>query len=572
MRAPRGLPRCIARSGPLTLAGASALSLVACVGERPAAHDDAPGTIVIATVGAPQPLVPPLVATLQGMQMMDQLFDRLAEPGDSLNVVGDAGLRPRLARGWRWGPDSLSIAFSLDERARWHDGRPVTSADVRFTHALYRDTAVASAVAPLVADIDSVSAPDPRTAVFHFRRRSPQQFFDATYQMYVVPEHLLATAPRGALGTSAFARHPVGSGRFRFVREVPGQLVEMAADTGNFRRRPGVARVLWTVRSDPNAATRALLAGEADVWEQVRPDMLSQVATAADLRPVAYPSLDVGFVAFNLGAGGAATRRPTLLADRALRRALAAAVDRASAARNVFDTLAFADVAPVPRALTGWTPAATGPRFDADSARAALDALGWRDADGDGVRERAGRPLAFTLLVPSTSSARMRYAVLLQAQWKAVGARVAVEPADLARFQSRVAAGDFDAALLATHADPAPASLLQQWGAPGAGGRGAANVGGYRSAAFEALMDSAGAAFEGARARTLYERAFTLLADDAPAIWLYEPRNVAGVHRRLEPAVLRADGWWSGLADWRVRPGAALARDRASSVTSTAAR
>jgi peptide/nickel transport system substrate-binding protein len=85
-------------------------------------------------------------------------------------------------------------------------------------------------------------------------------------------------------------------------------------------------------------------------------------------------------------------------------------------------------------------------------------------------------------------------------------------------------------------------------------------------------MDSAGAAFDAGRARALYERAFTLLADDAPAIWLYEPRNVAGVHRRLEPAALRADGWWSGLADWRVRRGAALARDRLASVTSTAAR
>jgi peptide/nickel transport system substrate-binding protein len=431
---------------------------------------------------------------------------------------------------------------------------------------------VASPAAPLVADIDSVSAPDARTAVFHFRRRSPQQFFDATYQMYVVPQHLLAGVARDSLATSAFARRPVGSGRFRFVREEPGQLVEIAADTLNYRGRPGVGRVLWTVRGDPNAATRALLAGEADVWEQVRPDMLPQVVAAADLRPVAYPSLDLGFLVFNVRPAQNGAREHPLFGDRALRRALATAVDRASAARNVFDTLAYGDVAPVPRAVSGWAASATGPRFAADSARAALEALGWRDGDGDGIRERGGRPLAFTLLVPSTSAARMRYAVLLQAQLKTVGARVDVEPVDLARFATQLDRRAYDAALLATHTDPAPASLLQQWGAPGAGGRGAGNVGGYHNAAFEALMDSAGATFDHARARALYQRAFTVLADDAPAIWLYEPRNVAGVHRRLEPGALRADGWWSGLADWRVRPGATLARDRAAIAHTASAR
>ena len=519
------------------------------------------GTLVIATVGDATGLLPPLVGSIQGAQVVEQLFDRLADVGDSLQTIGDAGFRPRLARGWRWSADSLSIAFALDPRARWHDGRPVTARDVRFTHAVYIDPAVASPVAPLLANVDSVSAPDSLTAVFWFRRRTPEQFFDATYQMFVLPEHLLGREPRAALARAAFARQPVGSGRFRFAGWTPGQSIALVADTGNYRGRPGLDRVLWSVNADPNAATLRLLAGEADLWEQLRGDAVGRVAASPTLRTLPYASLDLGYLAFNLRAPDGSGGAHPLLADRALRRALAAAVDRAAVVRNVFDTLAAPTSVPVPRAVLGWTPTPLGPSFDPARARAELEALGWRDADGDGIRERGGRPLAFRLLVPTTSAVRGRLAVLLQAQWRAVGARVDVDAADPARFGESAARGRYDAQLAAWHADPSPTAIRQQWGASGI--RSGTNVSGYASPAFDALVDSAASTFDRGRAAALYGRAYALLAADVPAIWLYEPRNLAGVHRRLQPAGLRADAWWAGLAEWRIPPGERIARDRA---------
>src|SRR5688500_7680307 len=128
--------------------------------------------------------------------VFDQIFDRLAEIGDSLNVVGDAGFKPRLARRWTWARDSLSIAFTIDSTARWHDGRPVRAEDVRFTFELYTDPTTGAHLAPSLGNIDSVSVTDSLTAVFWFKRRATQQFFDATYHMKVLPRHLLADAPR----------------------------------------------------------------------------------------------------------------------------------------------------------------------------------------------------------------------------------------------------------------------------------------------------------------------------------------------------------------------------------------
>jgi peptide/nickel transport system substrate-binding protein len=532
------------------LAGAAlAVALTACGRERATTTGgDFGGTMVIATPGEVDILLPPLVQSLQGAQVTSQLFDRLAEIGDSLNTVGDAGFRPRLATKWTWSADSLSIAFALDPRARWHDGQPVRAADVKFSVEAYKDSATGSPSASLLANVDSVSTPDSLTAVVHFHARRPEQFFELAYNVYVLPSHLLATVPHASLRSSAFARQPVGTGRFRFARWVPGERVEIVADTANWRGRPKLDRIVWSFAPDPNAATVKLLSGEADVWEVLRGDGLARAAATPTLRTMPYPSLDVGYLAFNVTGGP--------FADRALRRAIGAALDRATLVKSALDTLAYVATGPMPRALGGSTAA---PTFDPAAADRALDSLGWKRG-ADAMRTRGGKPLAFGLLVPTTSQVRMRLAVLMQQQLQRVGAKVELEQVEPNVFNQRLAAHRFEATLFAWHADPSPSGIRQSWGSDAAAS--GANFTGYASRAFDALADSAAATFDPARQRALYARAYAVLTDDAPAVWLYEPRNFAGLHRRLHPVGIRADAWWADLADWSIPAGERIDRDR----------
>jgi len=536
------------------------LAPAACGRTADAPATAAGGTIVISMAADVDALVPPLISQTTGRQVAEQIFDRLAQIGDNLSTIDDIGFTPALAESWSWASDSQSIAFRLRADARWHDGKRVTAEDVRFSYSLYADSLVASPVASSLATIDSVTVADSLTAVIWYGRRTPQQFFESTYFLFVLPKHLLDTVPRQRLRESEFARTPVGSGRFRFARRVPGVSIEVVADSVNYRGRPNPDRLVWVVATDFNTAVTRFLSGEADVFEHMRREHLDELRTRRELRAWTYPSLEYGFVQFNLRDSGRRDRPHSLFADRELRRALSMAVDRQALVRNVFDTLAVVARGPMTRALAFAD--TTIPQLPYDTARAVrlLDSLGWRRGT-DGVRARGGRQLRFTLLVPSSSRNRVRMAVLLQEQMRSIGVRTEIEQLEYGAFVERSRRRRFDAVFGAWRIDVGPTGIRQTWGTAGSRSPNGLNYGSYENPEFDAHVDSALSARAVPTGRAHFRRALELIVQDAPAIWLYEPHGVLGFHRRLRPARVRPDAWWAGLADWVVSPEERLSRD-----------
>ncbi len=517
------------------------------------------GTVVIAVAADVDALIPPLVSGVQGRQVTDLIFDRLAEIGDSLNTTGDHGFRPRLAERWTWSADSLSISFALNPRARWHDGKPVTARDVRFTHQLFQDPEVAAPLAALLANIDSVTAPDSLTAVFWFKARSPRQFFDAVYNLAIVPEHLLGSAPRSQLRASPFAKSPVGSGRFRFARWEPTVSLEVVSDTGNYAGRAKLDRVIWTVSPDFTTASTKLLAGEADVFDAVRPEMITEIQKNPALRLVTYPGLEYGFLQFNLRSPQRRSAPHPILGDRQTRVALSMALDRESLVRNVFDTLALVALGPAVRGYVGTTGTLPQIPYDTAGANRILDSLGWRRG-ANGMRARGGRPLTLSLVAPTSSRNRSRMSVLIQEQLRRIGAKVEIESVDNAAFLTRMKDRSFDAALGGWRLDPAP-GIRQTWGTAGSRGPGGTNFGSYESAEFDLHVDSALMTMDPAKANAHMRRAYEVIIADAPAVWLYEPLSTLALHSRIRSVGLRRDAWWANLADWTIDPAARLPRD-----------
>ena len=167
----------------LSVALVSCLTLSACSGSDAGKPATRASVLTISTVADADALIPPLVSTTSGKQAVDRLYDFLAEAKTPISTSGDGGFGPQLATRWQWAPDSLSIAFSIDPRARWHDGASVRASDVRFSFALFTDPKVASMHASDFVGIDSVSVRDSLTAVVWWHARSPEQFFQIAYNL-----------------------------------------------------------------------------------------------------------------------------------------------------------------------------------------------------------------------------------------------------------------------------------------------------------------------------------------------------------------------------------------------------
>jgi peptide/nickel transport system substrate-binding protein len=237
-------------------------------------------------------------------------------------------------------------------------------------------------------------------------------------------------------------------------------------------------------------------------------------------------------------------------------------VDRTALVRSVLDSLGLVAIGPTVRVFPTTDPRVSQIPFDSARGRATLDSLGWTGRDAQGIRTRNRRQLAFSLLVPTSSMNRMRMAVLLQAQLRRMGIRVDIEQMDNSALIARQEARSFDAALGGWHLGASPDGTRRAWSSVGVDKDGV-NYGSYRSPTFDAQLDSALRA-DAAHARERFTLAYTTINEDAPAVWLYEPRTVIGLHRRLRPASMRPDAWWVDLADWYIPSSERLLRDRLS--------
>jgi peptide/nickel transport system substrate-binding protein len=519
------------------------LALTACGEPAPCPEC---GVIVIAS-GADADALLPVFAQGVGRAVSDQLFLKLADVGLLANTVGDSGFVPRLAKSWRF-ENGRTLVFTLNEAARWQDGTPVTAEDVAFTYAAYVDPAVGAAAGPLLAQIDSVVARPDGSVAFYFQSAYPEQFFDATHHMRILPKHLLDTIPRAAWRTSALARQPVGDGPFRLVEWRPNESIELAADSSFFGGVPGAARIIWRIVPDFNAAIGQLVGGEADFVEAViGPENIERVRATSHLRLVEYASTVYAYLGFNL-RGPRGRGANALFGDRRLRQALALATDREALVRAVLG--GWGVVPPGPTTPAVWIAAGAPEQLPYDSAHAAalLDSLGWRDTNGDGIRDRGGRPLAFDVTYPSSSGVRQRTAVILQEQYRRVGVEVRLAPLEMNVWMDRARTGQSDAYIGGWQIDLPPGGMRELWGSGGIGG---SNYGGYSSPRFDSLVARAVATVARTPADSLWHEAIATINDDAPAIWLFSPKTVAGVDRRLDNVTLRPDEWWATLWTWR---------------------
>lgn len=326
---------------------------------------------------------------------------------------------PMLATRWELLPPN-TWRFHLRRDVRFHDNSPLTAEAVRWTmERMARrgsgSTGIASGSARVVDDSTVDITP------VYPNRRLPEQLVHPVYSIM-------------APGSDP-ARRPVGTGPFRFVEYRPSERITVTRFNGYWGGRALLPGIIFRFIPDPATRVLSLRAGESDVVEafprEVRDPRVVRSAISG------YEVLDVtihGRPPYELGS------------ERAVRRALASAVDRVRIARDVWAGAADPVPTVVPAALLGaFASRIRGVAYDPAAARVILDSAGWR-VGADGTRERRGRRLALTLVVGFPNPYIHRpMPELVQSAFREIGVDLRiVQVPDEAAYQARIRSGEGD--------------------------------------------------------------------------------------------------------------------------------
>lgn len=449
---------------------------------------------------------------------------------------------PYLARSWSVSPDSNEVTFRLRTDMRWHDGAPTTAHDVAFTFDRVKDPALPYPNRSAFDAWESVEVLDDYTIRFTLRPHA--DFLHGWTALPIMPRHILEDTPVEDLASHPFGTsQPVGNGPFRFVEHLPGDRWTFEANPDfppDLGGRPFLDRLVYRVIPNETTLFAELRSGGVDMYVRVAPVFVEQIAEDPELRLAAYPFPNYSFIAWN-------PRRP-FFADRTVRRALTMALDRLELVEVVRHGLGTPAVGPVGSWHwaydSAWRPLPYAP----DSAAAILERAGWRDVDGDGIRERNGVRFSFEL-VTNESRERGAIAELVQGYLARVGVEARPRIREHQALISDVTSPErrFEAFLL-SWTQGMVLDERDQWACDRIGKP--LQFVSFCDPALDAVMDSIPRATDRAVQRHLIRRYGTLIAEAQPFTFLYVEKRADALGPRLQDVAPDFRGELAGVRNW----------------------
>jgi len=361
----------------------------------------------------------PVISTMSFENDVYQLeFDGLIAYDDRGNAIPDLAREvPSIANGGI-SPDGRTITYHLVPTARWHDGVPVTSADVVYTWQQIMNPRNDTDTRTGFDRIVSIDTPDAHTVRLHLRAPyAPAKYLFANGSVgSIVPKHVLAHY--ATLNQTDFDTHPIGSGPYVFRSWSHGSEMRFDANPNYFRGAPKIPHVVLRFIPDQNTMVSALRSHDIDLYYTVSMLQAPAVQTIPFTTFAQMPSMNYEHLTFN-------TRRPPL-DDRRVRLALCYALDEGAIFRSVYHGLGGQGPTQFSPSMLGYDPSVRYYPYDPARAAALLDAAGWK-LQPNGMREKNGTPLAFEISTVAGVKLREELEVLLQSAWRAIGADVSVK-------------------------------------------------------------------------------------------------------------------------------------------------
>jgi peptide/nickel transport system substrate-binding protein len=458
---------------------------------------------------APKTLDPRFATDAAGMRITQHLlFDTLVQLGPDLTIA------PALAQRWEVN-DPTTYTFYLTSEVTFHDGQPLTAADVVFTfeHLMAEETQSPFG-SGYRSKIKSVRAVDDHTVRFNLKE--PTASFLTSVIIPILPKHIVTAG-------GDFAAKPVGSGPFTFVSQSPTEIV-LAANKAYSGGAPKVAQVVFKIVKDDSTRFLKLKKGELDLLINALP--LSRVPDVRQAplnetyNVIESPGIAYTYLGFNLAAPE--------VKDLRVRQAIAHAIDVDEIIR--FRLEGHAVPATGLLSPVNWYYSAPKRKypFDPDRAASLLEAAGYKDPDADGPKARIHLELK-----TSNNTQVVGIARIIQAQLAKAGIDLALKSFEWGTFYGDIKSGNFQITSMRWVGVTEPDfyfDIFHSSQIPPVG----RNRGRYRSAEMDRLVTDGRLATDPLERKAIYAKVQALAAIDLPYISLWHPNNISVVHKRVQ--------------------------------------
>ncbi len=520
-----------------SLLAAAALALSGCASRADAGRDPNAVIDLIRTDGA----------------TMNPLFAQTAEDGivypqllfESLTYIGlDYLPHPRLATSWSRSADGRRWTMELRHGVRWSDGQPFTSKDVVFSYGAYLDPKTAALSYGDLSYIKNVTADGPYRVTFDLAYPSAVFTLVACgFEASILPEHILGKTPHDRIRFTDFGEHPIGTGPFKLLRWQHDSDATFVANPYAWRK-PHITRLDVRTIFNDQSELEAVANGSADLIDDLSSTQYRQLQRVApDVILQTFASVYLDAIVPNLRHAG--------LADVNVRRAMMYGYDR----QAVIDGIYFGQVPRsdglVPEGLAHWhNKNVTKYPFDAEKARAILDAAGWLPG-ADGIRSKGGKRLSFELLLNQGSATLTDTMLAFCADMQAIGIDVNLRQQDFATIISREFSGKFDliAVGFGGGVDPDLTTNLDSKQVPPTG----ANTSGFNNPEMDRLLKAGLVELDDAKRRAIYNRVQEIIADQIPIIFQYGRFASLARAKRLQmdpKTTLQSPLMYYNVEDW----------------------
>ncbi len=443
---------------------------------------------------------------------------------------------PDLATSWEVSADGKVWTFHLREGVTWQDGVAFTAKDVAFTYNYIIDNQM-GAYSSLTTFIDKVVAVDDVTV--EIRCSKPKANILRTW-IPILPEHIWAKVKPAFAGAGYRNKPPiVGTGPFQVTEVKKGDYVRMAASPTFWGKKPTIDEILFITYQNPDTMTQDLFSGTVDAAWGIPSAQFPKAGADPAMEAIAYNLLTWDYLSMNCYAGQ--SRGNPALKDVAFRQALNWGIDR----QRIVDLAWAGRAAPGTSIMTPdswvdpdyhWQPSAEQQyAYDPARAKDLLDAAGYKDVNGDGIREgKDGKPIKLRLWARAESPESQKTGSLLTGWFRDLGLKIEYQVMDdgiyydsIWAYKGNTYSPDFDMYLwnYDGYADPGDTlasfttAQIQNWNEPC-----------WSNAEYDRVVDAANSELDQQKRKDLVWQAQQIFYEQSPEIALDYPQKLEAVN------------------------------------------